>query len=330
MRALVYEGPETLRMRDVSDPVPGAGEVLVRVASVGICGSDMHGYLGHDARRPAPLILGHEAAGTVVGGEHDGKRVTLNPLVGCGTCAACGRGRPNLCMDRQLLSMPPREGAFAELVKVPVENMVVVPGDVPFDRASLVEPLACGWHAARIVERHDADRLQEGPCVVIGGGTIGLGAAVVLRAFGAGRVLVAEPNALRHPTIEREGFETFDPGGESPIADGTAPVVVDAVGYAATRAHACRLAAPGGIIAHIGLGDGEGGIDARRLTLAEIAFTGTYTYTPDEFRETAQAVFEGKLGALEWVETRPLSEGGRSFDDIRAGRVAAPKIILKP
>ena len=330
MRALVYEGPETLRVRDVPDPVAGNGEAVVRVDSVGICGSDMHGYLGHDARRPAPLILGHEAAGTVLGGRHDGKRVTLNPLVGCGTCAACAKGRPNLCRDRQILSMPPREGAFAELVKVPEENMVVVPDDVSFERASLAEPLACGWHAARIAERHDAGALREGPCVVIGGGTIGLGAALVLRAFGAARVVIAEPNALRHPTLERAGFEAFDAAKAGPVADGVAPVVIDAVGHAATRAHACRLAAPGGIIAHIGLGEGEGGIDARRLTLAEIAFVGTYTYTPDEFRETAQALFDGRLGALDWTETRPLSEGGKAFDDIRAGRVAAPKIVLKP
>ena len=89
MKALFYDGVETLGFRDVPDPVPIEGEYLVQVEAVGICGSDMHAYLGHDARRPAPLILGHEAAGIVVGGPKDGTRVTVNPLVECGTCAAC-------------------------------------------------------------------------------------------------------------------------------------------------------------------------------------------------------------------------------------------------
>ena len=84
MKALVYDGVETLTFRDVPDAVAADGQELVRIASSGICGSDMHAYLGHDARRPAPLILGHEAAGTIVGGPRDGERVTINPLVGCG------------------------------------------------------------------------------------------------------------------------------------------------------------------------------------------------------------------------------------------------------
>ena len=330
MRALVYEGPERLAPREVPDPVPAEGEALVRVEAVGICGSDMHAFLGHDARRPAPLILGHEAAGTVVGGERDGERVTINPLVGCGRCAACASGRANLCTKRQIISMPPREGAFAELVTIPEANLVSVPDGVSFERASLAEPIACGWHAVRLAHRHDADALRNGACVVIGGGAIGLGAALSLRAFGAERIAVAEPNAARRESVERAGFVAFDPDGASPIADGAAAVVVDGVGYAATRAHACRLAAPGVIIMHIGLGEAEGGIDVRRLTLAEITFTGTYTYTPDDFRETARAIFDGRLGALDWKEARPLSAGADAFADIRAGRAASPKIILKP
>ena len=330
MRALVYEGPERLAIRDVDEPAPREGEVVVRVASVGICGSDMHAFLGHDERRPAPLTLGHEAAGTVVGGPREGTRVTINPLVGCGHCRACSKGQPNLCPDRQILSLPPREGAFAEMVAVPEANLVTVPDDVSFDRASLAEPLACGWHAARLARGHGPEAFAEGPCVVIGGGTIGLGAALSLKAQGAGPVSLAEPNAIRRPSIERAGFDVFDPASAAPVGNGTAPVVIDAVGYAKTRAHACRLARAGGIIAHIGLGSGEGGIDARRLTLQEIAFLGTYTYTPEDFRETARAIFDGRLGALDWIETRALSEGAAAFADIRAGRVAEPKIVLRP
>ncbi|MCP4315470.1 MAG: galactitol-1-phosphate 5-dehydrogenase, partial [Hyphomicrobiales bacterium] len=87
---------------------------------------------------------------------------------------------------------------------------------------------------------------------------------------------------------------------------------------------------PGGVIMHIGLGGGTGDFDFRRMTLQEITFIGTYTYTADDFRATAQAIFDGRLGALDWIESRPLSQGQSAFEDILAGRVEAPKIILKP
>ena len=86
MKALVYIGPEALEHRDVPDPKPASGEILVKVESVGNCGSDMHAFLGHDERRPAPLFLGHEVAGTIASGPRDGDRVTINSLVTCGTC----------------------------------------------------------------------------------------------------------------------------------------------------------------------------------------------------------------------------------------------------
>nr|MDJ0640902.1 galactitol-1-phosphate 5-dehydrogenase [Paracoccaceae bacterium] len=107
-------------------------------------------------------------------------------------------------------------------------------------------------------------------------------------------------------------------------------LVIDGVGYAATRETACAAVVPGGVILHIGLGEAAGGIDVRRATLQEITFIGTYAYTKQDFRDTAAAIFDGRLGALDWTEERPLSDGNRAFEDIRAGRVAAPKIVLVP
>ena len=112
--------------------------------------------------------------------------------------------------------------------------------------------------------------------------------------------------------------------------DASFDIVVDGVGIAPTRAQASARVRPGGVIVHIGLGSAEGGLDVRRMTLQEITFVGTYTYTAQDFRDTAQAMFDGRLGALDWTEARPLSDGAAAFEDIRSGRVAAPKIILKP
>ena len=327
MKALIYDGPETLEFRDAPDPVPQDGELLIRVEACGICGSDMHAYLGHDERRPAPLILGHEAAGTISGGERDAERVTINPLVTCGTCADCVSGRGNLCANRQIISMPPREGAFAQWLSIPETNVIKIPDHVSFEKAALAEPIACGWHASRLatslVSTHGASAL------VIGGGAIGLGSALSLANFGVKDTVILEPNADRRAIVEQAGEhwaiepDQLDPNGQFDI-------VIDAVGYSSSRALACQYARPGGVIMHIGLGEASGGIDPRRLTLQEITFMGTYTYTPEDFQNTAAAIFNGDLGSLDWIEMRDLKDGAAAFSDLRAHKVASPKIILAP
>lgn len=324
MKALVYTGLETLDYLDRPMPEAGQGECLIRVAASGICGSDMHAFLGHDDRRPAPLTLGHEAAGWIADGPRKGERVTINPLATCGTCVACTSGRENLCADRQIISMPPREGAFADYVVAPEQNLVTMPDDVPFEKAAMAEPLAVSWHAARLgleALHPSMDR----KALVIGGGAIGLAAALAFKAMGVDDVVVIEPNETRRDYLNNRCGITAVAD-----ADGQFALVVDAVGYEATRAKASAVASPGGVILHIGLGQDMGGLDIRRLTLQEITFIGTYTYTAQDFRDTAEALFSGRLGPLDWAETRPLSEGASAFTDIRSGSVAAPKIILKP
>ncbi len=329
MKALVYTGAEELVYRDAPDPEPREDEALVRVESVGICGSDMHAYLGHDERRPAPLILGHEAAGVVETGRLDGRRVTVNPLVSCGKCRACKAGRENICQNRQIISMPPREGAFAEFLAIPEKNLVEVPDEISLQKAALAEPIACGWHAVRLGREALGDKSAGAKSLVIGGGAIGLGAALSLSAQGFDDITIVEPNELRRSFLQENcGQNAIDPAQLE--TDGEFDIVIDAVGYEATRAQASAQTRPGGVILHIGLGQAEGGLDIRRMTLQEITFIGTYTYTEADFRETAQAIFDGRLGALDWVETRPLSEGGQAFADIRAGKAASPKIILDP
>ncbi|MGJ8603802.1 MAG: zinc-dependent alcohol dehydrogenase [Marivita sp.] len=324
MKALVYEGVETLVYRDLPDIRARDGEHLVRIEAVGICGSDMHAYLGHDARRPAPLILGHEAAGVVQGGPMDGQRVTINPLVPCGTCHACTSGRENLCPERQIISLPPREGAFAQFVSMPAANLVAVPDGVPLDKASLAEPLAVSWHTARLVlaALHPS---MERRALVLGGGAIGLAASLALKAMGVAEVTIVEPNPARRAFLT-------DACGEDAVADasGAFPMVIDAVGYAATRATASAHTLPGGVIGHVGLGEDMGGLDVRRMTLQEITFIGTYTYTAQDFRDTAQAIYDGRLGPLDWFQTRALADGAEAFVDLRGGKVATPKIILTP
>ncbi len=331
MKALVYTGPKTLDLRDTPDPVPEDGEVLIKVETVGICGSDMHAYLGHDERRPAPLILGHEVAGTIVEGPDEGTRVVVNPLVTCGVCEACLQGRTNICPHRQIISMPPREGAFAGLLRMPERNLHTIPASFSAESAALTEPIACGWHAIRLARDVSRTPLSACRAVVLGGGAIGLGAALVLAARGVQEVFIAETNPARHAALREAGpFTVYDPVSEGGPEPGTAHIVVDGFGGAVTRKAASALACPGGVIVHIGLADGEGGLDIRRMTLQEITFIGTYTYTAADFGDTLAAMIAGQLGALDWAETRPLEQGQQAFADILDGRVTAPKVILRP
>ncbi len=331
MKALVYTGPEQLEYREANEPNAGNDSVVVKIDAVGICGSDMHAYLGHDERRPAPLILGHEAAGVIVEGPGQGKRVTINPLVTCGTCPACLEGRANLCPDRQIISMPPREGAFAEAVGIPETNIFELPEELTFEKAALTEPMACSYHAIRLASEASFRPLAEARAVVLGGGAIGLGAALSLADFGCHDIWIAETNSKRHGLLERAGdFKVFDPMARNSLEAGTADVVIDAFGGDATRAAACALAKPGGVISHIGLASGDGGFDARRTTLQELTFIGTYTFTRADFVATLNAIAAGRFGPLDWVEERPLSAGAAAFSDILAGNAAHPKIMLRP
>ena len=324
MKALVYVGEEKLDFREVPNPVVNSSEQLIKVDSAGICGSDMHAYLGHDERRPAPLILGHEASGIILGGDRNGERVAINPLVTCMKCQACISGRENICSKRQIISMAPREGTFAEMVSVPEVNLVNVPLDVPLEKAALTEPLAVSWHASRLALEALHSSMDRN-VLIIGGGAIGLASALAFKAMEIENIVIVEPNTIRRKYLNdncnvvavEKVNELFS-------------IVVDAVGFKKTRELASEKVSPGGVITHIGLGEDLGGIDVRRITLQEVSFIGTYTYTAQDFKDTAKAIFDGRLGSLDWIERRPLSEGNRAFSEIREGKVPSPKIVLSP
>jgi threonine dehydrogenase-like Zn-dependent dehydrogenase len=330
MKALVYTGPNSLVYRDEPDPVAEPGEVIVRVEAVGICGSDMHAYHGHDARRPAPLILGHEAAGHIATGPRAGERVTINPLVVDPSCPYATQGRPHLSPTRQIISMMPRPGAFAELVRIPERNVVVIPDAIPITHAALAEPVAVAWHAVRLGVERLHQPLAACRVAVLGGGAIGLAAAIVARHFGTHHIRIAEPNALRQANIrELEGFDVYTPGSGLDPEISSIDLVIDAVGASATRAASCAMVRPGGVIVHAGLLPGQDGLDIRKITLQEITLTGTYCYTPTDFIQTVDALASGLLGKLGWHEERPLADGAAAFRDIDEGATPAAKIMLR-
>jgi alcohol dehydrogenase len=328
MKALVYTATRETAYQDAPEPELRPGEALVKVDAVGICGSDMHAWHGHDPRRVPPLVLGHEACGTVLEGPAPGGRVVLNPLISCGTCGFCKEGRANLCAERELIGMR-LPGAFAERIAIPARNLIPVPEGMDPAKAALTEPCATAWHGLALAERAAWRPIAESRALVIGGGSVGLLAGLILEAWGAREVHLAETNPLRRETAAAAGLEVFDPLA-APAERAGFDLVFDAVGATATRAAAIAAARPGGAIAHVGLQDWAGELDARTLTLSEIAFLGVYTYTEADLRASLAALHDGRLGALDWIEERPLAEGGQAFRDLDAGHSPAAKIVLRP
>jgi alcohol dehydrogenase len=329
MKALVYTKANEVVYRDEPDPVPGEGQVLVKVAASGICGSDMHAYHGHDPRRVPPLILGHEVAGTVASGDRKGARVVINPLITCGRCGYCESGRTNLCAKRELIGMRVA-GAYSEYVAISERNLVHIPDSFDLVNASLAEPAACALHTLNRARMQSARPLAELRALVIGGGAIGMLSALLLASYGCRQVTVAEINTLRREMVARSvDCTVHDPSTDPELAEDSFELVVDAVGGGVTRSLASRVVAPGGVFAHIGLMDRDG-LDIRKVTLQEVSLIGIYTYTREDFRAAVGALAGGMYGDLEWVETRPLSDGPRAFADLDKGIIPAAKLVLVP
>jgi alcohol dehydrogenase len=307
--------------------------VVLQIEAVGICGSDMHAWHGHDPRRKPGLVLGHEFVGRITEsaapGFAVGRRYTGNPLITCGTCEYCVQGRNNLCANRTMVGMT-RPGAFAEYMSIPAASLIAMPQDLSYRSAALTEPAATAWHAINLTMRALSRPIHECCVLVIGGGAIGMLSVLLLRHLGVDRVSLAELNPLRRKAVVRHAMcEAIDPR-TTPPAESSFDVVIDAVGAKATRVQAFAAIKPGGVIMHVGLQDWASEIDMRKLTLAEVTLLGTYTYTTADLRATVDALARGAFGDLSWVEERPLEAGQQAFLDLDHGRCAAAKVLLRP
>jgi 2-desacetyl-2-hydroxyethyl bacteriochlorophyllide A dehydrogenase len=333
MKALVYTQPNEVQLLDRPEPVIDDGEVVLKIDAVGICGSDMHAYHGHDPRRKPGLILGHEFCGTVLESKSarylKGTRVTGNPLITCGVCDYCVQGRNNLCSNRTMVGMT-RPGAFAEFMSIPASSLIDMPQDMSAIHAALTEPAATALHAVNMSMKAMARPLPENRTLIIGGGAIGMLAALLLKNYGCREIVVAETNALRRNSIAlHTRAETYDPR-DTAVHENGFDYVIDAVGSKATRMSALQAVKPGGVVMHIGLQDWASEIDMRKLTLAEITLMGTYTYTTADLRATVKLLNEGVFGDLSWVKVVPLSAGATAFQELDSGKQASAKVVLVP
>jgi len=343
MKALVYTGPLRLEVLDRPTPVPGAGEVLVRVMAVAICGSDVHGYTGTTGRRIPPVVMGHEASGVIdaaglgVHGWAPGSRVTFDSIAWCGRCAPCRRGRTNLCQTRQTfgVSTPAfrRDGAMAELVVVPARLLHRLPDAVSFDAGAMVEPAAVAMHAARISAIEPGDLV-----VVVGAGLIGILALQAARILGAATVAVADIVPERLELARRLGADIVidsgagDPGATLEQATGrrTADVVLEAVGIQATFDLATGLTRPGGALTLIGNVRPRVELDLQGAVSGELTIRGS-SASAGEYPECIGRIADGRLGVTDLISrVMPLADGAAAFRALHEGEPGLMRIVLHP
>ena len=341
MKALVYTAPKTLEMQEVAEPRPGPGEVLVRVAMTGICGSDMHGFLGHSARRKPGLILGHETVGVVAetGAGADtalvGTRVSVNPLIACGRCAACTSGRPNVCATWQVLGMDRTHGAFAEFVCGPARNALPLADHVTDSAAVMIEPLANAVHLLSLAPQHAG---MFPTAAIFGGGTLGLAILSVARARGIRVVALVEPNPDRARVALEMGAErTLDPRGEdaaSEILKATegrgVDLGIDAVGRASVRQAAAASVTRGGTALLLGLDEGPTEFDFLDLIRREVRLQCSFTYTTGDYQAAFDLVARGAVDFQRWTEVLPLEQGQEAFVTLHTEPRGRVKIALQP
>jgi 2-desacetyl-2-hydroxyethyl bacteriochlorophyllide A dehydrogenase len=332
MNALVYLGPHRMQLQTMADPVPDAGEVVIRTSASAICGSDLHGFREASPRRIPPLVMGHEAIGEVVAVGPDvpagrvGERVVLKPVLACGRCRRCAEGRTNLCAEGRLVGRD-LPGGFAELLAVPAGAAVAIPAGIGDDQAVLTEPLANAVHVARgAVTKGDV-------ALVIGSGPIGVLMAKAALLDGADRVLVTDParDRLRFATGQGAEAVVGDPV-EAVLAatDGEgADLVIDAAGFEATWALGLRAIRPGGRIVEVGLGAGSGVLDFFGVLGKEATITGSYAWTDDDFARSIELLAGGALRTDGWITTMPLAKGQRAFEELTGGGDAF-KVVLVP
>ncbi|MCU1488955.1 MAG: hypothetical protein JWM85_360 [Acidimicrobiaceae bacterium] len=327
-RASVLEAPGVVRIEERPVPVPGRREVLVRIASVGVCGSDVHYYrhgrIGDFVVR-APLVLGHEASGSVVElGEgatrhRVGERVCLEPGIPCGRCEQCRSGRYNLCPDVSFLATPPIDGAFTEYLVMHEDFVYAVPDQLGDDEAAMIEPLSVGVWACRKAGVAPGSRV-----LVTGAGPIGALAAQVARACGAARVTVSDVEPARLELALRLGADVvLDARSEAP-ASASVDVLIECSGVERALRSGIEALAPAGRAVLVGMGADEIRVPVAALQTRELWLTGTFRYANTYPAAIALATsgrvgFEGILGrhfALEEVESA-LSQGVSHDDGLK-------------
>jgi L-iditol 2-dehydrogenase len=343
MKSLLLSEYNHLEIADLPLPAVGPDEVLVRVEACGICGSDVHGYDGSSGRRIPPIVMGHEAAGTVAAIGADvrkyaqGDRVTFDSTVYCGKCEYCARGQINLCDNRQVIGVScgdyRRHGAFAEYVVVPERIMYPLPETISFDEAAMLEAVSVALHAVRVSEAAGGET-----ALVIGAGMIGLLTLQAARAAGCKRVLIADVDATRLNLATQVGAEEIlHCSGAELVAEVLrltngrgVDLALEAVGRNETVAAAIDSTRKGGTVTLVGNIAPEVTLPLQKVVTRQLRLQGSCA-SCGEYPEAIELIANGKIQVEPLITAvASLEEGPRWFERLHAREPNLMKVILTP
>ncbi|BDZ65500.1 2,3-butanediol dehydrogenase [Agromyces mangrovi Wang et al. 2018] len=340
MRAAVFHAQEDLRIEDVAEPTPGPGQVKLKNAYAGICGSDLHVYYapeaaGLDLDNPHPVtgatlpqILGHEFSGTVVElgegveGVSVGDRVAVWPIYSCGTCAACAKGAVNACRTIGFHGLMSDGGGMAEYTTVDASKLHVLPENVDLKLGALVEPMAVAWHA---VARSGVKAGET--ALIAGAGPIGIGVWFALKAQGVERVLVSEPSPERRAAISALGATVVDPvnadlgAAVDALTDGNGVQAgFDAAGVGVAVSSVLANLGPLGRMVIVALHERTMDFFPTQLVMGETEVVGALGYTQADFDAVIAAMAAGHYDTTGWVGETGLDGVLDAIGDLRQGR----------
>jgi L-iditol 2-dehydrogenase len=342
MKALLLSQYKHLEIADLPSPTPGDGEVLVRVAACGICGSDIHGYDGSSGRRTPPIVMGHEAAGTIgalgvgVSGFAVGDRVTFDSTIFCGACNNCRRGDVNLCDNRQVLGVScgefRRPGAFAEYVAVPSRILYRLPDGLSFSEAAMLEAVSVALHGVSL-----AQVSADSTALVLGAGMIGLLTLQALRAAGCSRVFVVDLDPTRLKLACDVGA-TAVLSSETDVVEQVmqltggvgVDLAIEAVGRNETVKASIESVRKGGTVVLVGNISPEVTLPLQKVVTRQIRLQGSCA-SSGEYPRAIELLASGVIQVKPFITAvAPLEDGPRWFERLYAREPNLMKVILSP
>ncbi len=328
MRAISYEGKDTVTVVDRPVPEASGRQALIKVAYAGICGSDLSIVSGKHPRAKAPLVMGHEFSGTLAAlppetsaGLQVGDRVTVYPLLSCGECYVCKMGLPHVCRQLRLIGID-RDGGFAEYVTADTGTIFKIPDAISDREGALIEPVAVCMHSVAM------SRLQLGDTVVVtGAGPIGMLMALVARAAGAAQVIVTEVVPLRVEAAREAGFTVLNAADTNLVSQVQAltggrggDIVFECTGHPSVAPYLLDLVRIRGQIVQVGIYKQPVPLDMRTLNFHEIDIIGARVYTPEDYSRTISLMAQGKLDLAPLLTSLwPLEEAVAGFQAAQQG-----------
>jgi L-iditol 2-dehydrogenase len=343
MKSLLLSEYNHLEIADMPLPSVGSNDVLVRVEACGICGSDVHGFDGSTGRRIPPIVMGHEAAGTVESAGSDvrefkaGDRVTFDSTVYCGECVFCASGDVNLCDNRQVIGVScgdyRRHGAFAEYVVVPQRIVYHLPESITFSEAAMLEAVSVGLHGVRVSDVKGGET-----ALVIGAGMIGLLTLQAAHAAGCAQVFISDVDATRLALADQVGADkTLLASGAELLAEihkltngRGVDIVYEAVGRNETVASAIDCVRKGGTVSLIGNITPEVTLPLQKVVSRQIRLQGSCA-SSGEYPQAIELIGSGKIQVKPLITAvASLEEGPSWFERLHSREPNLMKIILTP